>query len=945
MESVVRIQNIPLVETGLKTAESLYNRLKQTNSLINWGFTTAESVSLAAIESIKPVVQLAEGPISKIDQVVCKSLDLVEQRVPSVYLPPEMMYWNTKEYMSDHFVRPVVKRANSVKQISNAVLMENRVSTYAAEKADSALDVADAVIEKYLPDNNQDEKDGSTAVTDNNESPVVHAFHHGQRFSKKLKRRLTVRTVAEMNALKKQSKEAVHILIYAAELIVTDPRQAVQKAKELWALLSGPEPENQARPQTLEQLIVLLTRESARRVVHLVNYTYNSVSKIPRNIQDSSREIFHHFLIATNSLIKAAHLETVKDRTVKEVNAVVARAHKKYDDLQTYGNMFLERLAIFLSGRLEAEKISPNPRRRAIRRAHNPQSSNNNPVAAIVGRNQQPTNVVNGGHHGLISNRQYLNDGVMYDDTREETEASKDLTSGDESRDEIVRSIKEDFEHHKKEHRALKDQLITLVQENKQIKDNLLAKTQNQITGKYNDDSLQTIDKLKSQIKLLTNEKQNLEELWKTSQRTVSSLETEVAHYRNQLSQPNSIYAVKQEYVRRMKEMERNIKEVQSQLDKETGINTELKRAKAEADIKSNNLESKFKEILMQKKQIIDKCMKTEIALANAKSQINALTKEKFVLENQLQMANQTIKNHISKETEAITKVQEALSLAESAIIEKDACLARERESREEVDYLARTIGQVMEEAAKKVDDDIESLRKEHAKEMERLEEILAKNKSALENQCKKTKIAESKCKEMEDRIKALSKTNMMLDNDLHKASQTIEQEHSRMCEERSRQFHDLVESSKRMKHGWKQMTLDITSKLQSKINDLQLQNRKLESENCKLKKSLMGTHKLKQMSTPSDSSSDSTNNNEDQSPAPHSQNGEISKTSANARALHCTNGFALLQAHLASSTTWSYPNAKQTKSDKVTCLICSCCFGENNRVHHFASPDFNRLC
>uniref|UniRef100_A0A336KXF3 CSON001191 protein n=1 Tax=Culicoides sonorensis TaxID=179676 RepID=A0A336KXF3_CULSO len=906
MESVVRIQNIPLVETGLKTAESLYNRLKQTNSLINWGFTTAESVSLAAIESIKPVVQLAEGPISKIDQVVCKSLDLVEQRVPSVYLPPEMMYWNTKEYMSDHFVRPVVKRANSVKQISNAVLMENRVSTYAAEKADSALDVADAVIEKYLPDNNQDEKDGSTAVTDNNESPVVHAFHHGQRFSKKLKRRLTVRTVAEMNALKKQSKEAVHILIYAAELIVTDPRQAVQKAKELWALLSGPEPENQARPQTLEQLIVLLTRESARRVVHLVNYTYNSVSKIPRIT-------FEYFVI----LYATAH-----DRC----GSCLVELDPKMTLRNDWRFFFLD-----------AWKLKKSHQILDVVPYAEPTTLNHPTIIPWqqlwAATNNQPTF------------RQYLNDGVMYDDTREETEASKDLTSGDESRDEIVRSIKEDFEHHKKEHRALKDQLITLVQENKQIKDNLLAKTQNQITGKYNDDSLQTIDKLKSQIKLLTNEKQNLEELWKTSQRTVSSLETEVAHYRNQLSQPNSIYAVKQEYVRRMKEMERNIKEVQSQLDKETGINTELKRAKAEADIKSNNLESKFKEILMQKKQIIDKCMKTEIALANAKSQINALTKEKFVLENQLQMANQTIKNHISKETEAITKVQEALSLAESAIIEKDACLARERESREEVDYLARTIGQVMEEAAKKVDDDIESLRKEHAKEMERLEEILAKNKSALENQCKKTKIAESKCKEMEDRIKALSKTNMMLDNDLHKASQTIEQEHSRMCEERSRQFHDLVESSKRMKHGWKQMTLDITSKLQSKINDLQLQNRKLESENCKLKKSLMGTHKLKQMSTPSDSSSDSTNNNEDQSPAPHSQNGEISKTSANARALHCTNGFALLQAHLASSTTWSYPNAKQTKSDKVTCLICSCCFGENNRVHHFASPDFNRLC
>lgn len=63
---------------------------------------------------------------------------------------------------------------------------------------------------------------------------------------------------------------------------MTDPRQAVQKARELWQFLSGPEPENQARPQTLEQLIVLLTRESARRVVHLINYTSSSIAQIPR---------------------------------------------------------------------------------------------------------------------------------------------------------------------------------------------------------------------------------------------------------------------------------------------------------------------------------------------------------------------------------------------------------------------------------------------------------------------------------------------------------------------------------------------------------------------------------------------------------------------------------------------------------------------------------------
>lgn len=103
-----------------------------------------------------------------------------------------------------------------------------------------------------------------------------------KKFSKKLRRRLTIRTVAEVKALKKQSAEAVHILIYAAELVATNPKEAANKARELWGYLSRDEPENQARPQTIEQLIVMLTRESVRKIVHLINFTSKSASKIPK---------------------------------------------------------------------------------------------------------------------------------------------------------------------------------------------------------------------------------------------------------------------------------------------------------------------------------------------------------------------------------------------------------------------------------------------------------------------------------------------------------------------------------------------------------------------------------------------------------------------------------------------------------------------------------------
>lgn len=64
--------------------------------------------------------------------------------------------------------------------------------------------------------------------------------------------------------------------------IATDPKLALQKARELWAYLSKDEPENQARPQTIEELLVLITRESARRLVHLVNFTGTTASKLPK---------------------------------------------------------------------------------------------------------------------------------------------------------------------------------------------------------------------------------------------------------------------------------------------------------------------------------------------------------------------------------------------------------------------------------------------------------------------------------------------------------------------------------------------------------------------------------------------------------------------------------------------------------------------------------------
>lgn len=56
-------------------------------------------------------------------------------------------------------------------------------------------------------------------VTEQNSGKAVKTLHHVDRLSRKLKRRITRHAIAEAKALKKQSKEAIHVMVYVAELV------------------------------------------------------------------------------------------------------------------------------------------------------------------------------------------------------------------------------------------------------------------------------------------------------------------------------------------------------------------------------------------------------------------------------------------------------------------------------------------------------------------------------------------------------------------------------------------------------------------------------------------------------------------------------------------------------------------------------------------------------
>lgn len=117
IESVNRVAKLPVVEAAIHKATGLYEMAKDSNSVVNYALTTCESTVKTGMEKISPlttpVVASLEGPIKKVDGILCSGLDYVEDKVPCVKLPPNEMYENTKNYINET-VQPAVQTARNI---------------------------------------------------------------------------------------------------------------------------------------------------------------------------------------------------------------------------------------------------------------------------------------------------------------------------------------------------------------------------------------------------------------------------------------------------------------------------------------------------------------------------------------------------------------------------------------------------------------------------------------------------------------------------------------------------------------------------------------------------------------------------------------------------------------------------------------------------------------
>lgn len=389
LTSVERIFKIPLVDSGYHIVTIIYGKVKYTNGLVTWGFNTAENTLYTAIDLTKPTVALFEQPILIVDSILCKSLDVVEQKVPLVHYSPEVIYHLTRDYASKNVFQPMIKRAESVKEISYSKANE------AAEKLDSVLNIADQYVDKYLPDDgSQDTTDSAIVPADS--SNTKKTMVHIKKFRHKLQRRLTQRAIIEAKALKRQGADTLQAVMYMADLLARDPKNFFQKVKELWIYLSADEPENQAPPHNLEELIVMLTRESSRRIVHLVNYTSTLVGKKFNVVQHYLEEVSHFVFIqmrksidvgAKQSAMAIEQSKKIVEIAIQNSTNIVRLVHntgiRKYNELNQIFDEFVQHVIKLI------ERLSHQSRRQSQQKGS--QTNSNSLPSSPSGRKNEKT--------------------------------------------------------------------------------------------------------------------------------------------------------------------------------------------------------------------------------------------------------------------------------------------------------------------------------------------------------------------------------------------------------------------------------------------------------------------------------------------------------------------------------------------------------------------------
>nr|AHA90812.1 lipid storage droplet binding protein 3 [Eurygaster maura] len=114
LSSFNKVSQIPIVECTINKASEMYSKLKGSSETVNSVLTSAENTVKHAALTAQPVTSKLEGPMKKVDSVLCLGIDFVEEKIPAIKLPPGELAQKTKDALNTNVVEPAIKGMTAI---------------------------------------------------------------------------------------------------------------------------------------------------------------------------------------------------------------------------------------------------------------------------------------------------------------------------------------------------------------------------------------------------------------------------------------------------------------------------------------------------------------------------------------------------------------------------------------------------------------------------------------------------------------------------------------------------------------------------------------------------------------------------------------------------------------------------------------------------------------
>ncbi|XP_017874212.1 PREDICTED: golgin subfamily A member 6-like protein 22 [Drosophila arizonae] len=386
----------------------------------------------------------------------------------------------------------------------------------------------------------------------------------------------------------------------------------------------------------------------------------------------------------------------------------------------------------------------------------------------------------------------------------------------------LIKETNEDLKNFRVEQSDLRSLISAVLLENRQLTGEL-GKYKRVVWSSSSEKLQERLDitnnaltKAMDQIEALKKEKHCLNTLQECSQRTIKNMEAELDSCRAQLSNGDNEQMV-QSYNKAIKVLEGRLAAQQEELRTQAKLIKALHEHKQRCGEQIDHLQSQLKDR-----------HRGEVTREDNQAKVTSLQKQIREFEKSLQHTRALLDESKKREIEAMRKVQDAIAISEAAVREKDEAEKRAASYKEEASNLAFNIGTIMDEAAKRVDNEVAQLKTKIAEKdktialiRERMKTQMVEHKTAIE-------LFESRNNRLSLKYKEALRQNEKLEMQVESCNKRlIELEQCAFNDEThylaskkgyESQIHDYMLSYKALKSHYKQVLNDLTKRFERVI-------------------------------------------------------------------------------------------------------------------------------